>query len=121
MLNLFKTAIYDNWKILIKDKDAKDIATIFVSLFKSHPMFKEILLENYQNPYDKYSISSTKPVESFEYLLSLVSVDGAALDLAYKKALQTFAPSDSSITKIPNDEQEAVNKFAAAFLSNPGF
>ena len=120
VLNRFKTAVYNAWSVIANDK-TQNAAAVFVNLFKTHPMYKEILLENYQNPYDKYSISSTKPVESFEYLLSLISVDGAALDLAYKKALQTFAPSDSSITKIPNDEQEAVNKFAAAFLSNPGF
>ena len=120
VLNRFKTAVYNAWNVIAND-ETQNAAAVFVNLFKTHPMYKEILLENYQNPYDKYSISSTKPVESFEYLLSLVSVDGAALDLAYKKALQTFAPSDSSITKIPNDEQEAVNKFAAAFLSKPGF
>ena len=120
VLNRFKTAVYNAWSVIANDK-TQNAAAVFVNLFKTHPMYKEILLENYQNPYDKYSISATKPVESFEYLLSLISVDGAALDLAYKKALQSFAPSDSSITRIPNDEQEAVNKFAAAFLSNPGF
>jgi signal recognition particle GTPase len=47
--------------------------------------------------------------------LTLISVDGQSLDLAYRQALSFFEKTG----RIPNDEQEKATKYAASYLTNP--
>lgn len=116
----FESLVYKKWES-IKEKDFQKNAERFIKLFEGSESFKSILLGELDNPYDVHSSGAITPVETFEYLLTLVSVDGIELDKAYRQALESFRPSDSKIPAIPNDEQESATKFAAAYLSNPKF
>jgi len=116
----FESLVYEKWKS-IKGKDVKKNAEKFIKLFESHELFKSILLDEVDNPYDVHSSGAITPMETFKYLLTLVSVDGIELDKAYRQALESFRPSNSEISAIPNDEQESATKFAAAYLSDPKF
>lgn len=119
-IKIFEQEVYSQWQTFTKDnKDIKSIAKTFVGLFEKHPGFTNILLEREQNPYDKHSMAAITPIETFKYLLSLISINGIALDAAYKQALENFAPSESETTIIPNDEQERANKFAVSYFNHP--
>jgi hypothetical protein len=99
--------------------DKEEIASYIITYLYHN--YKDILLNRLQNPYDITSNTATTPMETFKYLLAMVSVDGFTLDLAYKQALESFRPSESGVNPIPNDEQELSTKFVAAYLSNPEF
>ena len=121
IINRFKRNVFNAWSAFKRDKGPKEIAEAFIKLFEGHPLYKDILLNRLQNPYDITSNTATTPMETFKYLLAMVSVDGFTLDLAYKQALESFRPSESGVNPIPNDEQELSTKFVAAYLSNPEF
>jgi hypothetical protein len=81
------------------------------------------LLNKIQNPYDKHRLGGFTPVETFQYLLQIISVDGIALDRAYKGVLtsQAFVPSETMTPNIPNDEQERAVRMTVAYLNNRDF
>lgn len=121
----FESKLFDQWQILTKDITGEDaneiIADKFISLFEKSKFFEKILLEEAHNPYDKQNQGTITPIETFRYLLEIISVKSSILDSAYTRALEQFKPVDGDNNpRVPNDEQERAVKSASAFMSKPG-
>lgn len=119
----FESKLFDQWQVLTKDITGENaneiIADKFISLFEKSKFFEKILLEEAHNPYDKQNQGTITPIETFRYLLEIISVKSSILDSAYTRALEQFKPVDGDNNpRVPNDEQERAVKSTSAFISN---
>lgn len=117
----FEAKVFNVWATLTKDLNDDQKVQRFFKLFEKHPAYELILLNKETNPYDKRDKGAITPVETFKYLLELITLSSVDFDDAYKHVLKAFAPTESHTPPIPNDEQENANRMLASWLSNPAF
>lgn len=124
LIRAFESKLFNQWGTFAANISPEEQIDEFIKLFEvDEKYFEEILLNKIQNPYDKHRLGGFTPVETFQYLLQIISVDGIALDRAYKGVLtsQAFTPSETMTPNIPNDEQERAVRMTVAYLNNRDF
>ena len=122
LIRTFESKLHTAWQVLTKDLSPEKQIDEFFKLFEvDEEYFSEILLNKNRNPYNRQNVGALTPMETFQYLMQIVSVNAISLDQAYKGALSVFAPSESNTPNIPNDEQERAVKMAVSYINNRTF